>query len=328
MIRSAPLAQPAPLLQCSDRKLRCFAVSLEAGQLDRLWGTLPRVAQEALGIPRMALRLPLQHATLVIRRQCKSILVPHMLALLALGAVGKHGGGISMNIDWDSLGLTKPGPPDVLDVLRSAPGLEPAMCLQIADRLRQFTPCLDTITESGEDDYHNLQCFVHVFQTVHDQMQAVFLTKMVNNLRSRVALSSMSMTACRKLKYNVTWMLHVLMCDCLRSSATLAQAVGHSLHLVVPPVLLPMFQRILDDPSALQPDAGTVSRWRLLLDGALMQWHRSKAVAGQAVRSVMSDSSSQRGRSFQLTAIQTISLDALARCFRGVLDLINMWHGL
>lgn len=31
VIRSAPLAQPAPLLQCSDRKLRGFVVSLEAG---------------------------------------------------------------------------------------------------------------------------------------------------------------------------------------------------------------------------------------------------------------------------------------------------------
>lgn len=183
------------------------------------------------------------------------------------------------------------------------------MCLQIADRPRQVASCLDTTTEFGQDDYHNLQCFVHVLQTVHDQTQAVFLTNMVKDLRSRVALSSLSTVACRKLKYTVAWMLRVLMLsDCLRSSSTLAQAVRHSLHLVVPPVLLPIFQRILDDPSALQPDAGIVSRWRLLLDGALLRWHRSKNVAGQAVRYVMSDSSSQRGRSFQLTAIQTISL--------------------
>lgn len=233
-----------------------------------------------------------------------------------------------MNIDWQRLGIQQPECAELPEVLLSKPELDASMCLQIADRLRQVAACVDRGTEFGADEYHCLETFVHVLQSMHDQTHPTRFTKMVKDLRSRVALGSLGSTACRKLRYNVDWMLRVLMLsDCLRSSAGLAQAVKHALHLVVPPVLLPVFAVVLDDPSAWQPVAGTVSRWRLLLDGAFMCWHRSRNTdsSGEAVRYVMADSSSQRGRTFQLTVIQSIPLLELPRCFRDVVDLTTMW---
>eukprot|EP00974_Lingulodinium_polyedra_P065052 6288586-Lingulodinium_polyedra.AAC.1 len=39
----------------------------------------------------------------------------------------------------------------------------------------------------------------------------------------------------------------------------------------------------------------------------------------------MTDSSTQRGRCFQLLAMQSICLTELPRCFREATDIINMW---
>lgn len=277
VMQSASLEERAPLLQCSDRKLRGFVVRLEVGQAERLWNSLsPEIRESIGGVPTIAMRLPPQHAMLVLRREWRSIMAPHMPALRQAGG-GRRGGSISMNIDWQLLGVQQPETDDPPDILEMSPGLDSATCLQIADRLRQVAASVDKNSDFREADYHNLQCFVHVLQTMHDQTHGTFLTKMVKDLRSRVSLSSLSSTESRKLKYNVSWMLRVLMLsDCLRSSANLAQAVKQSLHMFVPPVVLPVFQSVLSDPSALQPDLGTVSRWRLLLDGAFMLWHRSR----------------------------------------------------
>jgi hypothetical protein len=59
VVHSSPLLQRAPLMQCSDRELRGFAVALEPGQAERLWGLLAPETQAAVGhMPLIALRLP------------------------------------------------------------------------------------------------------------------------------------------------------------------------------------------------------------------------------------------------------------------------------
>lgn len=325
------LEQQVPLLQCSDRKLRGFVVDLEAGQAERLWDVLPASARRAVGgrMPCVALRVPPQHAILILRRLWRSVLLPDTprLKAPAAPAPGGRGGSATMYIDWVRLGVHSPEEIDIPEVLLTKPELDPGMCLQMADRLRCVASQIDQDTDFGADDFHNSEIFVHVLQSMYDQTNPTYLTKMVKDLRSRVALSFVSTQECRKLKYNVTWMLRVmLLSDCLRNSAGLAQAVKQSLHLVVPPVLIPIFGNILDDPKGLQPNSSTVSRWRLLLDGAYMRWHRRLNCDRGYVRYLMSDSSSQRGRTFQLTAVQSISVLELPRCFREVNDLITTWR--
>ena len=254
--------------------------------------------------------------------------MPHLTPKLEGSSGANHSQGTrTMFIDWRRLGIEYPGDIDVPEVLGTNPEFDATLCLEIADRLRREASHLDLTTEFGADEYLNLQGHVHMLQTMHDQTHPTYITNMVKDLRSRVASGSLTSCACRRLKYNINWMLHVLLLsDCLRNVSGLARAVKNTLHLVVPPVLLPAFSALLEDPNAMQPHPSTVGRWRFLLDGSMMLCERSRNLKQNgAVRYMMADSSSQRGRTFQLTSIQTIALDELQRCFRYAADLSSLW---
>ena len=48
--------------------------------------------------------------------------------------------------------------------------------------------------------------------------------------------------------------------------------------------------------------------------------------SGATIRFMMADSSSQRGRSFQLTSMQAIRASRLRRSYRDAADLAALWH--
>ena len=153
-------------------------------------------------------------------------------------------------------------------------------------------------------------------------------SKIILDMRSRATDFLHSSGRRCKLKYNVCWMIKVfLLSNCLRTSADLGDAIQHALNMLLPPVLIPVFASVLGDTDRIRPDAGTVSRWRLLIDGAFMLWHRraNSKDGGQHVRYMMADSSTQHGRTFQLLSMQSISHAALPRMFSDVTDLIEMW---
>ena len=162
VVLSSLLPQRVPLLQCSSRCLRGLVVALEAGQAARLWGMLAPATRAAIGhMPKIALRLPPQHAICIARRTWKSVLVPH---IPRMGATGGRGGSRNVTIDWQLLSIQKPECAELPEALRSEPELDASTCLQIADRLRHVAACVDRGTEFGADDYHCLETFVHVLQ--------------------------------------------------------------------------------------------------------------------------------------------------------------------
>eukprot|EP00975_Prorocentrum_lima_P040916 8594655-Prorocentrum_lima.AAC.1 len=59
-----------------------------------------------------------------------------------------------------------------------------------------------------------------------------------------------------------------------------------------------------------------------------MLWHRSQNLkpGEQFARYMMTDSSTQHGRTFQVTCIQSIPKSTLVPYFSDTNDLINMWR--
>lgn len=233
------------------------------------------------------------------------------------------GGGTPFCIHWERLGIQKPlFEHELLDDLDLPNELNPTMCLEIADKLRRTAANLNLDDEFEADEYNTLQSYVHVLQMMHDHSKPSFFLKMLKDDRPGLIDARRAV----KLKFDSTFMLRALMMsDMLRSSANLLSVVRLSLHTIVPPVLMPMFQAVLDDSIKVAPHESTVSRWRLLLDACFMLWMRKHNEDNACVRYMMTDSSTQKGRTFQLTAMQSISLDAVPRCYHDANALISMW---
>ena len=73
------------------------------------------------------------------------------------------------------------------------------------------------------------------------------------------------------------------------------------------------------------PDASTISRWRMLVDGAYMIYWRSLNASSSYIRYLMADSSSQRGRNFELIALLCIREDEIVDSYRRAKDLAQLW---
>lgn len=324
---AAKLPQPVPLLQCGDRKLRGFVVDLEAGQAANLWEMLPAEARQLLGqAPEVAVRLPPQHALLTVLGHWTSVFLPER------PWIGTRGGSSAVSIKWSLLGLRQPDPNGLdhdEDLLKTRPVLSGEVCCQIADVLRKFAHSVDQGNDYGEAEYAMLKQHVFVLETMYTQLQPTHFAKMVKDMRNKASISQLLSSDKVAMKYNTTFLLKTfVLSDCLRNSWELAMALESAFSMILPDV----FQNILHESilaaAHIVPHASTISRWRLLLDGALMMWHRNQNLesGGQFARYMMTDSSTQHGRTFQVTCIQSIACSDLVYCFLDINDLINMWR--
>ena len=57
-----------------------------------------------------------------------------------------------------------------------------------------------------------------------------------------------------------------------------------------------------------------------------MLWHRAKNKSGSFLRWMMTDSSTQHGRSFQLTSILSLNVQSALRALSDANDLVMLWH--
>ena len=169
---------------------------------------------------------------------------------------------------------------------------------------------------------------VYVLHAMHTQTHPTFITRLVRDMQNRATEFWASTGVRRRLKFNVVWLVRAFqLSDLLRTSASLGEALQQSLHSVLPPVLVPIFRRTLEETKQLRPDPSTISRWRVLLDGAFMLWMRSYQESfGKCRRFIMSDSSSQHSKHFQLTSIQTVREDDLFMVYEDANDLMQLWR--
>ena len=316
------LAQPVPLLQCSDRLLKGMIVSLEPGQAEPLWGRLELKHHWVdMVCPTIAVRLPPQHAFLSSTGIFGSLVVPD---------AGKHtekGGSKGLFIDWQMLGICKPSRPksDSVQIMKDL-DFDKNVARDVGNVLKLYCENLDVSDDFDCVEYNHVAQLVRVMLDMQEQLDPVYFHKVCRDLQHRAAIVCADGSQRRKLKYKVMWLLQVLiMSDSLRQTGHLKKVILKSIELVVPPVLVNVFRDALTNAALAVPNKGTLSRWRLLLDGGFMLWHRVKNKAGTCLRWMMTDSSTQHGRSFQVTSLLSLRVDSAAQALSYANDLVLLW---
>ena len=109
----------------------------------------------------------------------------------------------------------------------------------------------------------------------------------------------------------------------MRDALQLADVVLQAVRMILPPVVRAVFEEALKDGGFCLPHKGTVSS---LLDGAFMLWQRRQNSGEPFLRWMMSDSSTQHGRTFQLMSVLSLRESSARRAMFTATDLVNLWR--
>lgn len=132
------------------------------------------------------------------------------------------------------------------------------------------------------------------------------------------------------IPYNVAfWLKAMVLSSFLKSSADICDVILQSVRVLLPPCLLAHFEQVLTECRDILPHKGTVSRWRLLLDGALMITQRRENEVfpnKSCIRYSMVDSSMQYGRDFEVIVCRTVRLESLMEMWDIATELVSLWR--
>ena len=326
--RCTKLPRPQPLQQYTNRKFRGLVTSLEEEQAPRV------IAQQFdivpwLGdvIPTVAVRLPAPFCRLIVEGKWKHFVLPQC-------PVGHHGGSASLQFNWGMLGIPfadvpLPPPSGAPDVEESEIDLDRDMMFQITNHLRVYAAELDLEDEFSLPLYFDLEnCVVHL-QTLYEQLDPVAFAKGIQDLRGH---AQPALRAGRSRQYRVAYLLKVvILCDLLRSDADLSRVLTNCARMLLPKSLTSSFKQLLDVGASMAPHKGTVSRWRLLVDGAFMLFYRRlhDRARGNSdnsfARYMMADSSTQHGRDFEHVSVRSIKRSDMQEAMAYSADLVALW---
>ena len=324
IVNVCPLRTPVVAQRFSARSFRGLVCDMEEGQAPRLREMLASTPTWLpLVLPQVAVRLPLQHAALCVACVWKSFALPQV-------KVGWRAGGTAATFKWRDLGIGQahvPKAPAIawerashVDVERARAGTH---------RLRAMASRLDLRTAAGQEEYKTLAVLNHhksILASVMDPF-AFFQSAIVQNMKGDIP----HLDHRRQLSYQVVFMLKVFMLgDLLRESCNFMGMVRQTVLMVLPPSMHRIATSFLAQMAAQIPSESSISRWRMLIDGALMLATRSatKELSDAGVghsRSFMADASQQHGREFEHIMMRSIRLDRIASCFQKANNLINMW---
>lgn len=307
--------------QCSNARRRGCVIPMEEGQEERLihlYGRqMPAWLRDGPGSGLVA-RLPGPHALLCAAGAWPSFALVHM-------PVTTRGGAASLSIDWQAMNMRPEELPFCLDV----PGLEesanrgfcPAMALQIADFLRQV--CDD----DDEQQRAVVAPWVATLQSYYDDVNIFGVAKRIKDVFGKVTSAAATN---KRAPFKALFLVQALLyASALRHDGEFKDMLVMGLRLVLPEVIHRAVMAVLSEQAAVQPSKSAFSRWRLVLDTALMLERRdfsSKQMAsGPCVRYLMVDSSVQHGRDYLITLSSTIRQDDLPELMCIAAQLRSLW---
>ena len=310
----------ARLQQLTDKKNRGLVNELEEGQGPRLMADLQQQMPELPPgfVPSTVVRLPAPFAQLLVARhgEWTSFLLPQVPADRA-GLIGTRG----LVFSWQTLQLAPPVLPiQVRNFAESELVLSADVALEIADSLREVA--MTSSADNPACDLGALQRHVAILQLVHDQMQASHVVDNARDLQHRHLLSS------TRVPYRTAFLLRVMMfAGVLRSAHHLKEALMHAVALVLPSTLAQTFRTLIDECSTISPAESTVSRWRPVLDAAIMVNARAenRKKVGRVSRMLMADSSVQHNRDFEHIVVSEFDKEYLPDLLQASNALVLLW---
>eukprot|EP00971_Amphidinium_carterae_P337377 6474145-Amphidinium_carterae.2 len=348
--RATLLQHITPVQQLSCRKLRGLVVQLELGQPDSLLSVLDSGTQGLMSNVKVnvGLRMPLQFAFLCATRCWKRVMLPHMPARKSSGASG-------LSIDFKLLGtalhliplqvplkaLNAPqnaclDQPLLLfsELLKLCVGVRiPCTCdCKEADCIQFLRLYAETLTPGLQDDsmdaerteFRLVERCVLVLSQLFESMDSTAFLREARNMTGKANTAESRLGL--KRPFQVAYMVKVLcMADLLRSQSTVTTALQSAMEIAMPRVLRPAFKTLLAEHKTVIPHESTISRWRMLLDGALMLVSRARHWADGHVRFIMTDGSTQHKRHVQHTLVRSVRKSDVVRLYGEATHLATIW---
>lgn len=333
IVHLAALPQPCAAQQFSSRKFRGLVNVLEEGQASRLLRTLG--AQPSWlppdSEPTVVVRLPTPYAALITAGKWCSMLLPR----LPVGA--GHSGTSGYTFQWSLLGVADdmiPGVPDVVlgDTENAAqpsgaPALTPSVASAAADLLRHAFS-VGAFADVAEVFVSGC---VSALQAFHDDTTVSGLAGTAQNLQGRYHWTDQSRPIGNRVTYQAQYMIRVmLMSSLLRRASVLTDALRTAVSMVRLVGLHAHFHTLIDECTCISPDESTVSRWRVLLDSAIMLHERGRNDAasqeGGTHRYIMADSSVQHQRDFEHIVVSSIRHEDIIGAFGSAKLLGELWR--
>ena len=328
--------EPVQLQHYSSRCVRGLVATLEVGQAPRLLELLDGLPQ---GTPEWMLdsqgeavativRLPAPYCRLLLAGTWRSFVLPRG------GLVGgRRGGASAIHFNWEMLDIAGgqvPVPPRLFGPnAGDVSDLNTDVLHELCDVLRECSTLCDLTTEPGQRKHASLERLVRTFEGLATQSDTFALQQTAREMDHRAH----ARPAGKSTPYRVGWLVKaMLMSDLLRNSQDMLEALEVSLNLVLPPVLWPLLRDMLQETISVVPSKSTISRWRVLLDGALMlharREHLTQLENGGmgAVRYLMIDSSNQHNRDYEHMIVRMLPRSALCDLFEDSNDLIELWR--
>ena len=227
--------------------------------------------------PRVAIRVPPVWAALLVSGCWDSVCLPDNM------------------IDWDLLPeLAMPAPIMMPDLGELVVMHEDEKEFQnIADSLRRLT------LPDDPDMLHEHMRFIMSVQGLADTLN-------VDSFRRDIGSSS----GHRTLSRSNFLLKALLLAHGARSQTNMSQVIQDCISLCLPQRLRHMTKELVDTAVQVLPSAATLSRQRMMLDGAMMLYmrdiNRRRAARGGSCRYMLADASQQCGREFEAVVSTTI----------------------
>lgn len=314
----------------STRRSRGLVTSLEDGQAPRLieaLGELPSWFGD--GDVTTCVRLPEPFCHLILSGAWTSFLLPQ-----GSGSAPQCDWANAVRFSWELLGRPRlPIVPPRFGGDNSADGdvcIDAEMLVYMADVARELAGGIDTASTEGRAQHAKLENVIRAMELAWKQTDAISFQKSVREMRG-VALERVSG---KTTPYKVSFLVKaMLFANVLRNSQDMRVALECSVNIILPACLRPLFRRFLDEAVTITPHKSTISRWRLLLDGAAMLVERrqnqesmkmSADVSGMA-RYLMIDSSMQHNRDYEHILMRRVPRRLLFDLYQFSTDLIELW---
>ena len=251
----------------------------------------------------------------------------HVAVSLATGKLGQmllpvFDDAQSLRVSWQTLGIQALPMSEPVLPIDEVPSIDAAFALRVANLLRDIAG--PAIAAHHDPESIRLRCMeaCSVLQQYHDSLDPRSIRRAAKEVRTSRG-DETGIAAGRRAAFKVVFMAQCLMaCSLLQSDSRLRESIERSLGLLLPHQLRKPVHDLVELKTTPSPSA--ISRWRLLLDVAYMQYRRKLNRGRRWSRWLMLDSSPQGGNDYEMIIVCSAAVDAMPRIMFNLDSLLGV----